>query len=489
MARIKHLVHIDLNQNQLQNAALQTLTAHPTNPSPVDGQIYYNTSTKKAYIYEAVGSDWMDLNQVNTVLTNAQVRAATAAATNSQVFTDADHTKLNGIDTSADVNLTTAQMRSAIGTGNGNLVPAAAATTHFLRGDGTFQDISALGVTLTEDQVDDFAAGMFTSATHTGITSVYNDTAGTVTLAVANADKLAALDTQAQIDTAIGLKANIAGPAFTGAPTAVTASTTTNTTQLATTAFVRANIAALVDSADGVLDTLGEISDALGDDANYAATITSALALKAPKASPTFTGAPLSTTPGTSDNTTKIATTAYVKAQGYTGATDISAKADIASPTFTGTVVLPNVPAIVTTALNLKANLAGPTFSGTVGLPGISNLKTAVDANTAKTSFVVASSVEAGALSINTKAITPLTFTNAAAALKYKTALGDGTDTSFNVDHGLGMREVRVQLYDAVTYETVIAQVVRSTTARVVVTFNTPPASNNQIVCLVDTGA
>ena len=68
--------------------------------------------------------------------------------------------------------------------GNSGLVPAAAANTHFLRGDGTFQDISSLGVTLTEDQVDDFAAEMFTSATHTGITSTYDDTAGTVTLAV-----------------------------------------------------------------------------------------------------------------------------------------------------------------------------------------------------------------------------------------------------------------------------------------------------------------
>ena len=32
----------------------------------------------------------------NTQLSNAEVRAATAAATDSQVFTDADHTKLNG---------------------------------------------------------------------------------------------------------------------------------------------------------------------------------------------------------------------------------------------------------------------------------------------------------------------------------------------------------------------------------------------------------
>ena len=46
-------------------------------------------------------------------------------------------------------------------------------------------------------------------------------------------------------------------------------------------------------------------------------------------------------------------------------ATNLALKADLASPTFTGTVVLPNVPAIVTTQLDLKANLASPTFTGT----------------------------------------------------------------------------------------------------------------------------
>jgi len=51
--------------------------------------------------------------------------------------------------------------------------------------------------------------------------------------------------------------------------------------------------------------------------------------------------------------------------------TDLSSKSSIASPTFTGTVVLPNVPAIVTTQLNLKAPLANPTFTGTVVLPNV----------------------------------------------------------------------------------------------------------------------
>lgn len=47
---------------------------------------------------------------------------------------------------------------------------------------------------------------------------------------------------------------------------------------------------AIVDSAPGTLDTLNELAAALGDDANYAATVTSLLAEKAPIASPSFTG-------------------------------------------------------------------------------------------------------------------------------------------------------------------------------------------------------
>ena len=82
----------------------------------------------------------------------------------------------------------------------------------------------------------------------------------------------------------------LANTDLTGVPTAPTAATTTNTTQVATTAFVQQELAALVDSAPATLDTLNELAAALGDDANFSTTVTDSLALKAPLASPTFTG-------------------------------------------------------------------------------------------------------------------------------------------------------------------------------------------------------
>jgi hypothetical protein len=184
----------------------------------------------------------------------------------------------------------------------------------------------------------------------------------------------------------LALKANIASPTFTGTvtipagasisgfaplanaeltgvPTAPTANAATNTTQIATTAFVRTEVANLVASAPAALDTLDELAAALGDDANFATTTATAIGLKAPLASPTFTG------------------TVTIPA----GAS-ISGFAPLASPTFTGTVTLPvgavgatqiagnsttalATTAFVTTADNLKANLASPTFTGTPAAP------------------------------------------------------------------------------------------------------------------------
>lgn len=78
-------------------------------------------------------------------------------------------------------------------------------------------------------------------------------------------------------------KANTVSPAFSGTPTAPTAAQTTNNNQIATTAFVRAAISALVGSAPAALDTLAELAAALGQDANFRTTVLNLLADKANK--------------------------------------------------------------------------------------------------------------------------------------------------------------------------------------------------------------
>lgn len=109
--------------------------------------------------------------------------------------------------------------------------------------------------------------------------------------------------------------AGLASPAFTGAPTAPTPDSADNSTKLATTEYVRAAVAALVNSAPDTLDTLQELADALGDDPDFATTVVNALATKAPLASPALTGAPTApTVVSSTDSSTKVATTAFVQA-------------------------------------------------------------------------------------------------------------------------------------------------------------------------------
>ncbi|MGN8283598.1 phage tail protein, partial [Escherichia coli] len=78
-------------------------------------------------------------------------------------------------------------------------------------------------------------------------------------------------------------KAPLNSPALTGTPTTPTATKGTNNTQIANTAFVMTAIAALVDSSPDALNTLNELAAALGNDPNFATTMTNALAGKQPK--------------------------------------------------------------------------------------------------------------------------------------------------------------------------------------------------------------
>lgn len=123
---------------------------------------------------------------------------------------------------------------------------------------------------------------------------------------------------------------DFASPALTGVPTAPTAVPGTNTTQLATTAFVATSFA--------------------------------------PLASPALTGVPTAPTAATATNTTQIATTAFVKAQAY---------ATLASPALTGSPTAPtaaqfdNSTLLATTAFVQRAL---GNFQGAVGIAATSTL-------------------------------------------------------------------------------------------------------------------
>lgn len=172
-------------------------------------------------------------------------------------------------------------------------------------------------------------------------------------------------------------------PALSGTPTAPTATANTNTTQIATTAFVlgQGNSTAVTIAMNG---TQAAGSSNLYARADHIHPIDTS---RAPLASPALTGTPTSPTAAVDNNTTQIATTAYVIGQNY---------AKLASPSLTGTplsttaAVDTNTAQIATTAFVIGqgyAKLASPTFTGTVTAPLIS--LTTADTATASSHYIV----------------------------------------------------------------------------------------------------
>ena len=80
----------------------------------------------------------------------------------------------------------------------------------------------------------------------------------------------------------IALKADLNSPVFTGIPAAPTAAENDSSRQIANTEFVMRAITSLIDSSPEALNTLNELAQALGNDPNFATTVTNALAGKQP---------------------------------------------------------------------------------------------------------------------------------------------------------------------------------------------------------------
>ena len=114
MAFIKYLVDIDLNKNQLTQAALQNLVTAPG--SPATGQIYWDTVLDTARVWD--GSAWLDLGSDGitnlgytasptdgTVSSDTGTDATIPAGsgTNASLMLPGDKTKLDGIESGANV--------------------------------------------------------------------------------------------------------------------------------------------------------------------------------------------------------------------------------------------------------------------------------------------------------------------------------------------------------------------------------------------------
>ena len=247
------------------------------------------------------------------------------------------------------------------------------------------------------DTKADLASPTFTgtvagiSSTMVGLGNVNN---------TSDADKPVSTAQQTEIDT----KADLASPALTGNPTAPTQADNDNSTKIATTAYVQREVSDLLGGAPAAFDTLLEISASIANGDSDVVSLTTVVGGKLQKdqnlsdltnAATARGNLGLGNVDNTSDADKPISTAAQ---------SESDTKADIASPTFTGTVSgvskgmvgLGNVDNTTDankpvstagqTALDLKADIDSPTFTGTVSgisktMVGLGNADNTSDAN------------------------------------------------------------------------------------------------------------
>jgi len=269
---------------------------------------------------------------------------------------------------------------------NGTATKSVAFTDTVGGGSG---DVSSNTSTSVDSEVVLFSGTGGKTVKRATISGLAKLTSGVLSAATAGTDYAAAAHAHAISDvtglqTALDLKAALASPTFTGTPAAPTAAADTNTTQIATTAYVVGQgylKSATASSTYAAISHTHAISDVTNLQTN--------LDLKAALASPTFTGTPAAPTAAADTNTTQVATTAYVVGQ-----------ASATSPVVDGTA------AVGTSLKYARADHVHPTdtsraaSSHTHAIADVTNLQTSLDGKAATSHTHAAADVTSGTFDI-----------------------------------------------------------------------------------------
>jgi hypothetical protein len=247
------------------------------------GELSLDRAVVDAY-YDAAGSAGDVASDLTDHENATEAHGATGAVvgtTNTQTLTNktisyTDNTITVQVANVSDLTASAAELNTLDGitasTAELNLLDGVTATTaelNILDGvTATASEINLLdGVTATTAELN-LLAGV--TATTTELNYVDGVTSGI----------------QGQLDD----KAPLDAPALTGIPTAPTAAPGNNSTQIATTAYADAAVAAIVDGAPDLLNTLNELAAAINDDENFASTLTTLAGEKVAKSGDTMTG-------------------------------------------------------------------------------------------------------------------------------------------------------------------------------------------------------
>jgi len=472
MAFIKYLVDIDLNKNQLTQAALQNLVTAPG--SPATGQIYWDTVLDTARVWD--GSAWLDLGSDG--ITNL---GYTASPTDGTVSSD---------------------------TGTDATIPAGSGTNAslMLPGDKTKLDGIESGANVTDAANVDAAGAVMNSDTTTASMSFVID------------EDAMTSNSATKVPTQQSVKAYVdaeVGAVVPNSPTALSTGTVTNTTYGINSDGSNNDVilAAATTSASGVMtgtDKTKLNSIETGADVTDATNVNAAGAVMESDISATPSGRIIDdNTMGTASQTT-LATSASIKAYVdsvvaggmiYKGGYDAA----------TNSPLLDSTP--ITTAIGdtYTVTAAGTFFTEDVQ---VGDLLVSQVANAASLSdwtivnknipdIVSASETEQGIVEIatqgevdtgtdTTRVVTPATLKGTlgvtgslSTTLKYTSLIGDGTLTTIAVTHNIGEEHVQTQIFDATTGDLVICEVENTSVNTTTFKFNTAPALNSLRVVII----
>jgi hypothetical protein len=224
---------------------------------------------------------------VNTTNKSLHVHDGTTAGGFESAKANLSNVSLSGDATNSNAAVTLATVNSDVGTfGDGGAIPSITVNGKGLITGVTTSSLgnAATATTLQTARTIALSGDVSGSASFDGSVNV------TITTTVADDSHNHTISNVDGLQDALDLKAPLASPTLSGTPTAPTAAAGTNTTQVATTAFVSTAVANVVDSAPGALDTLNELAAALGDDANFSTTVTNSIATKLPLSGGQMTG-------------------------------------------------------------------------------------------------------------------------------------------------------------------------------------------------------
>ena len=444
-----------------ESAGAVTIASTDTNTQLTDAQVRSKISGTGLISYNST------TGVISTTANNYSLPTATASVLGG-VKVGSNLTISNGVlSGTANTQLSNEQVQDIVGAMfSGNTETNITAT--YQDADGT---IDLVVSQRSDESIQDLVGAMFSSNTETGITATYQDADGTIDLVVSAISDVTVADNTDNANHPLlfvadaGSNQEIKVDGSASDAIVYNPSTQTLTVKNLTVSGTQtSNNVEIIETSNGVVFE-GATADAF-ETTLTAADPTADRDIVLPNKSGTVAL--------TADIITATSTTNGIGRVAAGGGIDVS----VSSGVFT-------VSAEDSSATNKGAVIVAAGGGIDVSYSSGTATVSAEDATTSNAGVVeLATDAEVLAGTNTSNAVTPSGLT----AREYTEAIGDGTSTSIDVTHNLGTRNVMVQMYDSSSYETVYAEVSRTSTSAVNVRFNTAPASNDVTILITKIG-